>query len=172
MATPDTTSPSGLRQVSGNRREALHSAAATRQIEVAAAAALPEHTLMARAGLAVARLARALAPHARCIWIACGPGNNGGDGLVAAAHLHRWTQARGGECRVVVTHAGHDQARLPVDAQWALQAGRDAGVAFADAPPAHFDLAIDALFGIGTLRRPRGAWRCGWANCAPPMRLC
>ena len=156
MGTPDFTSQAGLRHISGDHREALHDSAATRQIEQLAAAALPKHTLMARAGLAVARLARALRPHAQCIWIACGPGNNGGDGLVAASHLHRWAQASGGACRVVVTHAVRDDARLPVDAQWALQAARDAGVAFSDAPPAHVDLAIDALFGIGAIRPLEG----------------
>ena len=72
MGTPDLTSQAGLRQVSGDRREALHDAAATRRIEQQAAAALPEHMLMARAGLALARLARALQPHAQCIWIARG----------------------------------------------------------------------------------------------------
>ena len=51
---------------------------------------LPPHTLMQRAGLAVARLAMALAPHAKTIWIACGPGNNGGDGIEAAMHLRQW----------------------------------------------------------------------------------
>ena len=44
---------------------------------------------MRRAGLAVARLALALAPHATRVWIAAGPGNNGGDGLEAALHLQR-----------------------------------------------------------------------------------
>ncbi len=62
----------------------LFDIAATRRIEHAAAAALPAHTLMRRAGLAVARLAMAIAPHARTIWVACGPGNNGGDGFEAA----------------------------------------------------------------------------------------
>src|SRR5690606_40705051 len=66
----------------------LYSSAATRQLERAAAAQLAPHTLMQRAGAAVARLARALAPHARTIWVACGRGNNGGDGLEAAALLH------------------------------------------------------------------------------------
>ena len=65
----------------------LYGVAATRRIEQAAAATLRVHTLMQRAGLAVARLAMALAPHARTIWIACGPGNNGGDGFEAAARL-------------------------------------------------------------------------------------
>jgi NAD(P)H-hydrate repair Nnr-like enzyme with NAD(P)H-hydrate epimerase domain len=56
----------------------------TREIEQEASAALPPHTLMRRAGLAVARLAMALAPHAQRVWICAGPGNNGGDGLEAA----------------------------------------------------------------------------------------
>lgn len=71
---------------------ALHSIAATRAIEARALAALPDHALMQRAGLAVARLALALAPHAQTIWVACGPGNNGGDGAVAAEHLRRWNK--------------------------------------------------------------------------------
>ena len=68
----------------------LFDVATTRRMESAAAAGLPPHTLMQRAGLAVARLALALAPHARTVWVACGPGNNGGDGLEAATHLQRW----------------------------------------------------------------------------------
>lgn len=146
-----------LRQVSGGSREALYGSAATRQIEQQAATALPAHTLMARAGLAVARLAQALAPHARCIWVACGPGNNGGDGLVAATHLHQWAQKRGGAPEVIVTHALHDEARMPADARQALQAARAAGVTFHPQPPAHFDLAIDALLGIGAQRAFEGA---------------
>lgn len=120
----------------------LHGIAATRAIERAAAAALPPHTLMQRAGLAVARLACALAPHAQSIWIACGPGNNGGDGLEAAMHLQRWGH------RPVVTLCG-DEARLPPDAAASLGRARAAGVTLASAPPAHCDLAIDALLGIG-----------------------
>lgn len=157
MSTPRFTAQTGLRQISSSRREALYGGLATRRIEQQAAAALPHHTLMARAGLAVARLAQALQPHARCIWVACGPGNNGGDGLVAATHLHRWAQARGGSARVVVTHLGHDEASLPPDARQALEAARQAGVAFSEAPPDDFDLAIDALLGIGSARPFEGA---------------
>ena len=79
-----------MRRISSAHSEPLHGVAATRELERLAAAGLPPHTLMQRAGLAVARLALALAPHARHIWIACGPGNNGGDGFEAAMHLHRW----------------------------------------------------------------------------------
>jgi ADP-dependent NAD(P)H-hydrate dehydratase / NAD(P)H-hydrate epimerase len=123
----------------------LHDTAATRAIEQAAAAALPPHTLMQRAGLAAARLACALAPHAQTIWVACGPGNNGGDGFEAAMHLQRWGH------RPVVTFCG-DEAHLPPDAAASLARARIAGVAFASHPPAQCDLAIDALLGIGAAR--------------------
>ncbi|GAA4345462.1 bifunctional ADP-dependent NAD(P)H-hydrate dehydratase/NAD(P)H-hydrate epimerase [Variovorax defluvii] len=122
---------------------------ASRRIEQAAAATLPPHALMQRAGLAVARLAMAVAPNARTIWIACGPGNNGGDGLEAAAQL----QGRG--FAPVVTRIG-DDTRLPPDARASLQRARDAGVRFADAPPAHADLVLDALLGLGAARAPGG----------------
>ena len=124
--------------------------AATRRIEQKAAAALPPHALMQRAGLAVARLAMALAPHARTIWIACGPGNNGGDGFEAAAQL----QHHG--FLPIVTFAG-DESRLPPDASASLQRARDAGVIFAPEPPASCELAIDALLGIGSSRPPANA---------------
>ncbi|MFH0131311.1 NAD(P)H-hydrate dehydratase [Variovorax sp. VaC1] len=127
----------------------LFDIAATRRIEQATAAALPAHTLMQRAGLAVARLAMAIAPHARTIWIACGPGNNGGDGFEAAAQLrHRGFFP-------VVTFAG-DEGQLPPDAKASLQRARDAGAFFAPTPPATYELAIDALLGIGASRPPEG----------------
>jgi hydroxyethylthiazole kinase-like uncharacterized protein yjeF len=127
----------------------LFDVAASRRIEQAAAAVLPPHTLMQRAGLAVARLAMAIAPHARTIWVACGPGNNGGDGFEAAAQLQQRSFA------AVVTRIG-DDSRLPADARASLQRAREAGVRFADAPPQHADLAIDALLGIGSARPPKG----------------
>lgn len=147
---------------------ALFDIAASRRIELTAAAALAPHALMQRAGLAVARLAMAVSPHARAIWIACGPGNNGGDGFEAAAQLQR----RG--FTVLVTRIG-DESRLPPDAQAALQRARDAGVHFADGPPAHHDLAIDALLGIGASRPPEGLmfdWlRRMYAGVAPVLSV-
>lgn len=135
--------------------QVLYGAEPTRTIERAASASLPAHALMARAGSSVAQLARALAPHARCIWVACGPGNNGGDGLVAATHLHHWAQAQGNGLDIVVTHSA-DLARLPPDAVHALAQAQAAGVRMADAPPVACDLVIDALLGIGPLRPPTG----------------
>jgi hydroxyethylthiazole kinase-like uncharacterized protein yjeF len=123
----------------------LYDLAATRAIEHSAAASLPPHTLMQRAGLATARLARALAPHARAAWIVCGPGNNGGDGLEAAAHLQR------AGLQVTVTWRG-SEARLPPDARHSLQRARSAGVVFADTPSIPLtaaDICVDALLGIG-----------------------
>jgi hydroxyethylthiazole kinase-like uncharacterized protein yjeF len=134
----------------------LFDVAASRRIEQAAGAVLPPHTLMQRAGLAVAHLAMAMTPHARTIWVACGPGNNGGDGFEAAAQL----QQRG--FAAVVTRIG-DDSHLPADARASLQRARDAGVRFADAPPQHAELAIDALLGIGSARAPKGLmadWLC------------
>lgn len=141
-----------MQRVTPDRPWPLFDTAATRRIEQAAAAQLPPHTLMQRAGLAVARLALALAPHARTIWLACGPGNNGGDGLEAAMHLKRWGK------HAVVTWLGAPQ-KAPEDARASLQRARDAGVAFEEAPPAQWDLGVDALLGIGGTRAPEGRLR-------------
>lgn len=119
--------------------------ATIRALEHSAAATLPPHTLMQRAGDAVARLARAVAPHARTVWIACGPGNNGGDGLEAA---HRLRQAG---ARPVVTWLG-DASRMPADALASLRRAQNGGVEFAPTAPAGMgpqDLCIDALLGLG-----------------------
>ena len=133
---------------------ALLDDAATRRLEQRAAAALPAHALMARAGHALTRLARALAPHARRVWIAAGPGNNGGDGLVLATALHR------AGVEVGVTLVGHAGRTLPPDAAWALAQARAAGVAIGETLPgaaAQVDLAVDALLGVGQKRAPEGA---------------
>ncbi|HEX5737053.1 MAG TPA: NAD(P)H-hydrate dehydratase, partial [Hydrogenophaga sp.] len=143
-----------IRHVAFDQKEALYSLESTRQIERLTASLLPPHTLMTRAGLAVAQLSRAVHPHARCIWVACGTGNNGGDGLVAATVLHRWAESTGNGVRVIVTHGSADPAftkALPHDAQNALNAAREAGVTIQLEPPAQFDLAIDALLGMGAM---------------------
>jgi hydroxyethylthiazole kinase-like uncharacterized protein yjeF len=122
----------------------------TRKIEGLAAAGLPPHTLMRRAGRSVARLSLALVPHAERVWIATGPGNNGGDGLDAAIHL----KAAGKRVEVTLTAP---PSRLPPDAADALCHAQSAGVAMHLEPPQdlhEFDLAIDALLGIGASRAP------------------
>ena len=134
-----------MQRVHPTQAHPLHHTAATRRLEHSAAATLPPHTLMQRAGLAVARLARAMAPHARTVWIACGPGNNGGDGLEAAMLLHRAGMP------VVVTWLGAPET-APADARLSWQRAQDAGVAFSQQAPHPLgpqDLCIDALLGIG-----------------------
>lgn len=141
-----------IRRITFDREEALYSLESTRHSEHLTAASLPPHTLMARAGLAIARLSRAVQPHARRIWVACGPGNNGGDGLVAATHLHQWAKSTGNGVCVIATHASAGPAFrkvLPPDAQNALAAARKSGVPIQFEPPAQFDLGIDALLGMG-----------------------
>jgi len=142
----------------GDRDRPLHGIAASRQIERQALAGVEAHSLMRRAGIAVAALARALCPHARSVWVVCGPGNNGGDGLEAAMLLH----ATGLDVEVTLAA---DIARLPVDARSALERAQAAGVAISpgrissEVP----DIAIDALLGLGSNRAPGAAlaeWIC------------
>lgn len=139
----------------------LHDGAASRAAEAAALAGVPPHTLMERAGLAVARLALAWAPHAGSAVVLAGPGNNGGDGFVAARHL--WRAGR----RVQVLFCG-DADRLPGDAAAAFVAAREAGVPVGTALPTGPSpgLVIDALLGLGTRRAPEGAVAAAiaWAN--------
>ncbi len=131
----------------------LFDVAHTRRIEQAALATRPAHTLMQRAGDAVARLALALAPNARTIRIVAGPGNNGGDGLDAAIRLLQAGKA------VEVLLLGEPHAD---DARDALARARDAGVPLNPhvlTALGSVDLAIDALLGIGASRPAEGALR-------------
>lgn len=129
----------------------LHDLAGTRALESRWLAREPDGALMRRAGTAVARWISALAPHARHIWVACGPGGNGGDGLHAAAML-----ARRGVRVSVSLHA--DPRTLSGDASQGLQAAREAGARIDSAPPKEpADVAVDALLGIGARPDPGGA---------------
>lgn len=142
----------GLARISGSALPwPLHDAAASRALEQAALAQCPPHALMESAGQAVARLAQAVAPHAGSICVWAGPGNNGGDGLVAARWLH--AVGRG----VSVQLCGHN-ARLPPDAAQALQRAQAAGVPIAawNGESQATGLHIDALLGLGANRAPAG----------------
>ncbi len=145
-----TSSPAPLPVRADNGPWALHDAATTRAMEQAALAATPEHTLMSRAGQALARLAIARAPQAGRTVVVAGPGNNGGDGLVAARLLH----AAGLE--VAVWLVGNP-AQRPADAAQALAQARAAGVPLLEDRSAlqGAGLVIDALQGLGATRAPR-----------------
>jgi hydroxyethylthiazole kinase-like uncharacterized protein yjeF len=102
-----------------------------------------------------ARLALAVAPHARRIVVFAGPGNNGGDGIEAATILSGWGKPtsvrRVGVGAAPPADAGgrlHRATAAGVDVRTF-----DAGEATAGACP---DLVIDALLGIGASRAPAG----------------
>lgn len=137
-------------KISSEQSHPLHDIAATRAIEQRAQASHPEPSLMERAGLATARLALALAPHAQHIWVACGPGNNGGDGFEAARVLHQLGKA------VTLTWTGFGllNSKQPDAALKARMRAQVAGMQMSAEPPAEFDLAIDALLGIGGTLKP------------------
>jgi len=133
----------------------LHSAAQSRALEAAALAGRPNGALMERAGLALARLILALPRRGQGpILFACGPGNNGGDGLVAARLLHQHGLAA--RVQLIEARNGSSQAS---DARDALQAAQAAGVSIHAGwqTPAGSSLAVDALLGLGLQRAPSGA---------------
>jgi NAD(P)H-hydrate epimerase len=107
----------------------------------------PTLDLMERAGAAVAASVTRRYPDARRISIWCGPGANGGDGLVVARLLH----AAGLEVEVLLLA---DETRIRGDALENLRRAREAGVPFGEeAQPA--DVVVDALFGTGFTGAPR-----------------
>lgn len=114
---------------------------------------VPSLTLMENAGRSVADEAGKMTDAGARIVVLCGPGNNGGDGFVAARYL----KERGYDVAVFLLG---EIDRLKGDAaemakQWsangAVQALGDARKAAADA-----DLIIDALFGAGLARPLEG----------------
>jgi hydroxyethylthiazole kinase-like uncharacterized protein yjeF len=138
---------------------ALYSLAEIRAVEHAAQAALPPGTLMQRAGGAAAELALRLLPPGspHRVLVLAGPGNNGGDALDVAARLAT-------SCEVGILLFA-DPAKLPVDAQQALQRARQSDAEFLDIGQAdallaqHWPLVVDGLFGIGLSRPIAGALR-------------
>jgi hydroxyethylthiazole kinase-like uncharacterized protein yjeF len=129
----------------------LRDVAHTRALETRHTVEPGAPSLMQLAGLASARLTLALAPHAKVVWVACGPGNNGGDGLVAAAHLQQW----GKQVRVSLVHDTHKNSP---DTQAAFQAAQGAGVHIGPDAPGDYDACLDALFGIGAQRPITGVY--------------
>ena len=137
-----------------------------REVEIAHADA----GLMERAGAAAADAALRLAgDRGRPLVVLAGPGNNGGDALVAARVLRSHFQ------NVHVVFTG-DAQRLPADALAAYRAFVGGGGTTAVEPPAaRPGLVIDGLLGIGLSRPPdgRNADLVLWANAtgAPILAL-
>jgi len=114
-------------------------------------AGTPGIVLMERAGLAVAERSAALAPARGRIAVACGPGNNGGDGFVAA----RLLRERGFDVRVSLLGS---RDALKGDAAEAAKQWNGSVEPLA-AGLSNADLIIDALFGAGLARNLDGEAR-------------
>jgi hydroxyethylthiazole kinase-like uncharacterized protein yjeF len=108
--------------------------------DTAIAAGATVDTLMQRAGAGVADAVRRLAG-VNEVLVLCGPGNNGGDGYVAAARLH----AAGRTVRVAAAEAPRSPAAIAARALWS-----GAVEPLATAAPA--PVVVDALFGTGLSR--------------------
>src|SRR5574340_157803 len=131
----------------------LLTAADARAVDLRWANLHPDISLMERAGAAAADLAGVLANESGGpALVLAGPGNNGGDALVAARRL----MAQGFRVTAV---SRADPARLPPDAARAWAAWHESGgTILADIPHAQsFSIVIDGLFGVGLQRDVTGA---------------
>lgn len=130
-----------------------------------ARAGTPLLTLMQRAGKALARTARSMAAPGSSVAVLAGPGNNGGDGWVAAQRL-----AHAGY-RVVLITRGSAEALIAEPARTAaLAAMEKGGFEISIAPGLEdlrkllvsADLIIDAILGTGfaydEVREPYATW--------------
>lgn len=111
----------------------------------AATSGLSSYCLMERAGQAVAAAALRHFPDALRFVVLCGPGNNGGDGYVAARALHEAGAA-------TVVHAHGDPERLKGDALQARDRCPLSATGFDQCAFRPGDVIIDAVFGAGLAR--------------------
>lgn len=110
------------------------------------ASGLAGDRLIERAGRAVADAVSRRARAGQAVLVLCGPGNNGGDGFIAA----RLLRERG--YGVTLALAG-DRQRLTGDAAKAASGWPGAIAPLAAVLPQQHDIIVDALFGAG-LSRP------------------
>lgn len=106
------------------------------------AAGTPGYVLMQRAGEAVADAADRMLTGQGSVLVVCGPGNNGGDGFVAARLLAQ----RGHTVAVALLGS---PAKIRGDAALAFSEWRGPVVPADEITPARAGLLIDALFGSG-----------------------
>jgi hydroxyethylthiazole kinase-like uncharacterized protein yjeF len=112
----------------------------------------PGTELMERAGAAVARVAAGEVRSGRRIAVVCGPGNNGGDGFVAAKLLRE----QGFDVRLFLLG---DREKLTGDAAKAAASWSGKIQLFGADAFSNCDLIIDALFGAGLTRDLSGEAR-------------
>ncbi|RME08999.1 MAG: NAD(P)H-hydrate epimerase, partial [Aquificota bacterium] len=103
---------------------------------------IPSLLLMEKAGLSVVEVIRREFPQARRVLVVAGKGNNGGDGLVVARHLHMLGYRVGYFLALGEELRGDAQLQLKILRNLGLEPMK--GLDFED-----FDLLVDALFGTG-----------------------
>lgn len=154
-----------MRWADSAARAAISAEAMTGADRKAQALGIAGETLMEHAGTAVAAAARALLVHngreGKPVLILAGPGNNGGDGFVAARRLAAW-----GVPVIAVLVAAEERPRPPDAARnWKRLDGLE-GVTCIHAPVArdvailgqgidHAGIIVDALLGTGVSGRLR-----------------
>jgi ADP-dependent NAD(P)H-hydrate dehydratase / NAD(P)H-hydrate epimerase len=107
----------------------------------------PTIELMERAGAAASEAVLRRHPDARSVLVWCGGGNNGGDGLVVARHLHS-------ACKDVRVRLLAAESRLTGDPALNLARAKELGIPFVE-DGAPVDVVVDALFGTGFSGAPR-----------------
>ena len=135
-----------MKQPNMKHANPVYLTAEIRKIEEIATARPDPPKLMEKAGLAAAHIAaeRLLTKNLNKVLILAGPGNNGGDALVAARYLKQW------QFVVTLVFTGIRE-RLSNDAQQALDAWLTVGGEISSQIPTNekWDAVIDGLFGIG-----------------------
>ena len=113
---------------------------------------VPGELLMECAGRVVTAEVLSELPRGSSVWVVCGAGNNGGDGLVVARHLHLLGIS------VCIVWVG-DPERLRGDpaANWKRAQAIGVPVAQARWRPQPGDVLVDAIFGTGLDRAVEGA---------------
>ncbi|TMC12683.1 MAG: NAD(P)H-hydrate epimerase [Chloroflexi bacterium] len=104
---------------------------------------IAESWLMEAAGWQLARFCR------RPTYVLCGRGNNGGDGLAVARHLHRWGLLAGVACTDLDGLSGPAMAEAKALQVLGITPDREPRLAGAE-------LVLDALLGTGLTGAPSG----------------
>ncbi|MEW6141551.1 MAG: NAD(P)H-hydrate dehydratase [Chloroflexota bacterium] len=133
-----------------------------RQIEQACEAhGLPTSVLMDNAGLAVARHIDQMTGgvSGRSVLVLIGPGNNGGDGLVAARHLH--DRGAGVTLYLLKARPANDKNFILTGERRiaAIEAESDKGLGKLDSLLLTSDIILDAVFGTGKSRGISGVFK-------------
>lgn len=116
---------------------------------------IPSLVLMERAALAVVSEIEALVNKKNNIWVLCGNGNNGGDGIAVARLLH----LKGYKIWAILAGTRESGSR-----EWLAQLdiAEKIGVQLVNCPefpPGECDLFVDALFGVGLNREVLGTYK-------------